>query len=237
MNPGLRRHLRDAIVAVLPRPLRLQLAYLKELEQDLFLGLPAKTKRTFLRHCQQSTGYRVLVETGTYQGDLSAYAAAFFECVHTVELDSRLATAARARFGNTANVTVHEGDSADVLARLLPGLEGPVLFWLDAHFSGGVTGGDPARAPVVRELRAIAASTVRPVAILIDDARVFGADPAYPGLAEVLELLRSIDPSFQVGISSDVIWAAPARLLDFAWQAGPDGEMLPPSTLGRYPDV
>jgi hypothetical protein len=48
----------------------------------------------------------------------------------------------------------------------------PSLFWLDGHYSGGVTARGGLGAPVVRELVASFASKRRRI-LLFDDARLF----------------------------------------------------------------
>src|SRR5215204_2842276 len=76
------------------------------------------------------------VETGTYLGDTTAWAAQRFERVLTVEACEPLFQQAMERFVATPNVTVRFGDSGAVLKDLVPKFDRAALFWLDAHYSG-----------------------------------------------------------------------------------------------------
>ena len=119
---------------------------------------------------------KVFVETGTFRGDNAAYQANWFLQVHTIELDPKLAADAKARFADAKTISVHEGDSAEVLAILADIIHEPALFYLDAHWSGGQTAlGKPEDngCPVLRELQAL---SLRPYAdiIVIDDMRLMG---------------------------------------------------------------
>jgi hypothetical protein len=127
-------------------------------------------------------------------------------------------------------VTVYHGDSSRLLPKVLSQINTSCMFWLDGHYSGGITAKGQTETPILAELRAIADHHVRPHAILIDDARVFGTDDAYPTLEEVIHLLRIIDPYFQIVVSSDIIWAAPVKLLHFEWLRAPSGVVISPST-------
>jgi hypothetical protein len=213
--------------------MRHRLAYTQELATNLFVSLPVATKRTFVHLAQQALQYPTFVETGAFAGDMADLAGRLFPRVHTIELDPVLAERAAARFASVPHVTVHHGDSGQVLRDLLPTLVGSCLFWLDAHYSGGITARGETDTPILAELDAIAESGLRPVAILIDDARVFGTDDAYPTIEEVIARLRAIDPRFFIGVTADILWATPVRILRFEWQVAPNGAVVPPTTAPR----
>ncbi|MGI8549511.1 MAG: hypothetical protein ACR2PL_01765 [Dehalococcoidia bacterium] len=214
----------------LPGWMRSRIVYTQQLDTDLFIALPATTKYSFIDRAQRALEYPTFVETGTFLGNMSWHASRLFTQVHTIELDPELAMRATRRFAGVMNVTVHHGDSGSVLPALLETLDSPCVFWLDGHYSGGITARGYLDTPIVGELQAIADHHVRPHAVLIDDARVFGTDDAYPTLGEVIRLLRNIDPAFHVAVSSDIIWAAPVKLLNFEWRTAPSGVVVPPST-------
>jgi hypothetical protein len=222
--------LRSLLWRVLPQDIKIRLRYLDELSTNLFETLPVPTKRTFIRQAQSVLRYSTFIETGSFLGDTAHFAGGLFDTVHTIELSSDLAGKCRERLAPLSNVTVHEGDSAEVLGELLPGIDNSCLFWLDGHFSGGITARGVVDTPVVEELKAIADHGVRPHAILIDDARIFGTDDAYPTLEEVIGFLRAIDPGFKIGVAADIIWAAPATILHFEWGVSPSGRIVPATT-------
>lgn len=215
---------------IMPPAMRERLGFTQRLDGDLFVHLPFHTKRAFVSNTQAMLRYPTFVETGTFRGDMSLHASGLFPQVHTIELDPELARRAAERFARVSNVAVHQGDSGEMLAEVLEGVKTSCVFWLDGHYSGGVTARGRTDTPIMRELAAISEHGIRPHAILIDDARVFGTDDAYPTLEEVFRVLRRIDPELAIAVSSDVIWAAPVRLLHFEWQTTPSGVVVRPST-------
>lgn len=142
-----------------------------------------EAKRALLRKIAAQYDLRVFIETGTYMGETAWALRKRFERVDTIELEPTLAQLARIRFARTANVHVHEGDSAVVLATLLDSLRERALFWLDAHPSTDRTASG-GLIPLRAELAAIAVHPVRGHVILIDDVRYLGT-PGYPGWAEI----------------------------------------------------
>jgi hypothetical protein len=62
-----------------------------------------------------------------------------FDALITIELDAELAAKAKQRFQTVPKIEVLLGDSGQKLPELLVSLHQPVVFWLDGHFSGGVT--------------------------------------------------------------------------------------------------
>ena len=100
-----------------------------------------------------------------------------FRRIYTVEVEPKLAALARDRFKRCPSVTLVEGDSATALRGICRELDAPSLFFLDGHYSGGITGMGSKECPVLEELLAIFTHTTQPFRIVIDDARLFGTDP------------------------------------------------------------
>ena len=128
----------------------------------------------------------VVIETGTYHGDSSRFFASAGFPVHTIEVSETLAERVFPGL-RRIGVTCHQGDSARVLPELLMTLadEGvdEINFWLDGHWSGGVTGTAVTHeTPIIAELVAIAElrPKFRRVVVAVDDLRCFGNDAAYP---------------------------------------------------------
>ena len=129
------------------------------------------------------------IETGTYLGDSTEVLSGFFEHVVTIERDEKLAKNALNRFIGKENIKVHLGNSAEILCEITPQNERPVLFWLDAHFSGGVTAGEEYPCPLLDELAIIsklreADNTI----VLIDDARALIGLGGWPTIDQVCRL-------------------------------------------------
>jgi hypothetical protein len=132
------------------------------------------------------TGNSEAIETGTYLGDSAEVLAAFFAKVTTIERDKTLAKKATNRFINNEDVSVLLGSSRDLLRGVVPPVGCPTLFWLDAHFSGGVTAGEDDPCPLLEELTTIASlRDSNNTIILIDDARALTGSGGWPTLDEV----------------------------------------------------
>jgi hypothetical protein len=157
---------------------------------------------------------RAFVETGTFYGDTLAAVRPDFERLYSIELSARLAKRARRRFAGDPGITVLEGDSGLLLEGLLRSISAPVVLWLDGHYSSWLTARGETDTPILRELQAVLAAGTPDDVLLIDDARLFGRQPAYPPLQELLTLLQGGRPGWQVRVEDDIIQARrrqPAR--------------------------
>lgn len=128
---------------------------------------------------RRTFGLRQFVETGTYKGDTAAWAAGLFERVTTIEAQPTLHAQARERHAAIGNIDFRLGDTRAVLSALVPILDAPALFWLDAHWSALDTAGEGDECPLLEELAIINASPL-PHVVLVDDARCFLAPPHVP---------------------------------------------------------
>jgi hypothetical protein len=127
-----------------------------------------------------------IIETGTYLGDTSRDFAKLGYEVHTIEISRKLSDAIFPML-KAMGVNCYWGDSGILLPQIIQNILGggtnKANFWLDGHWSGGITSrADDYETPIVRELNSIA--TFLPqfasVVIAIDDIRCFGNDPSYP---------------------------------------------------------
>lgn len=150
------------------------------------------------------------VETGTYLGQTVEVMRRLFAQVVSIEIDPALHAAAVSRFSRADNVTVLLGDAETVLPGVLDTLTKPAVFWLDGHWSGGITGKGLVADPIVTSLNQIAAHRVKDHLILIDDARTFDGAEGSPDLLEILLILRQINPAYRILVHQDVIIARPA---------------------------
>ena len=163
---------------------------------------------------RQQLGLARAIETGTFQGGGARQLAELFSAVLTIELSPEVQRDAATRLADIPAVTSLLGDSRDVLSEVVdPSL--PTLYWLDGHWSGGVTGGEGMECPVLEEIAAIASGHPDDC-VLIDDARLFVAAPPlphdpeqWPTLVEVFDALRAARPDAHVTLINDVIIAVP----------------------------
>lgn len=133
-----------------------------------------------------------LIETGTYFGDMVDAMKPHFKTIHSIELDKELFSRAQERFASDQHIHLFQGDSTLILPRLLETIDTPCLFWLDGHYSGGVTAKGEKETPILQELHAILHHCIHAHVILIDDMQCFTGIHDYP---TVEELKSKIDSS------------------------------------------
>ena len=189
-------------------------------------------RKGLLVHLAREFSIGTFIETGTFKGATAAWAAEEFERVVTIELSRELDEPTVAQFGHLQNVEFIFGDSRDELARIVPELTEPALFWLDGHWSGGQTYGAEDQCPLLAEIEAINRSPLEHF-LVIDDARLFESPPpkpgkleAWPPLADVMDALRAADHDPYIVIFEDTIMAVPriaqASLADYCQRANTD---------------
>jgi hypothetical protein len=149
------------------------------------------------------------VESGTYLGDMVWAVRQTFREVHSVELDPLLYRRASARFQRFTQIHLYQGDSAEVLGKIVGNLAGPALFWLDGHYSGGITAKGGLETPIKQELVHIFTGRKHRHVALIDDARDFTGTDGYPSLQELGTLLRGIQPNLSITSACDIIRVHP----------------------------
>jgi hypothetical protein len=177
----------------------------------------------------RSNASTVFVETGTYHGHTTRWAAAHFENVHTIERSQQLYDRHSAELARLPGVTPHLGDSKEILPGIVSCLgDRRALFWLDGHWSCGETAGERDECPLLGELASL--STRTQDIILIDDAQFFLCTPPaphdpsqWPSFADIIDALPFVSGRRPfVQIIDDVIFIVPAegavqtRLLAYA---------------------
>jgi hypothetical protein len=168
--------------------------------------LPPLLKRSFLRGIARDEKARVFVETGTYLGDTTWWFRDDFDRLYTIEVDPFLYDQAKSRFARIPRIEALLGDSSNVLVGVVPTIESKALYWLDGHYSAGITGSGESHCPIMSELDAIYERARAPFVIVIDDARCFGHDPAYPSASAVRECIASLSEGRDaVTIENDMI--------------------------------
>jgi len=113
------------------------------------------------------------------------------------------------RFRKDPNVEIINGDSGKVLFTLVPAFREPVLFWLDGHYSGGITAKGETECPVFLELDAILIPGAPKHVILIDDARLFNGTNDYPTITQLEEYLGRKNMNHQLEVRDDLIRITP----------------------------
>jgi hypothetical protein len=169
--------------------------------------LPARAKRRLLRRYAREFRLRTLVETGSYLGDTVAALRHDFDHSYSIELSPELARRVKNRFRTAGNVTIVEGDSGAVLPEIVRGLHGPALFWLDGHFSGGVTARGSLDTPVIAELDTVLRHPAQGHVILIDDAAWLDDQLGGDGLDQIRARILAARPQWTVLLRNDILRA------------------------------
>jgi hypothetical protein len=136
------------------------------------------------------------VETGTYLGQTTAFLARHGDKVYSIEPEPALFANARRYFRGFANVEVLNGTSEQIFPGLLPRISGNVNFWLDGHYSAGITFKGRQDTPILDELEEISSNLSRfdKVCVLVDDIRCFNPNQAeystYPSIDVLVDWAR-----------------------------------------------
>ena len=170
---------------------------------------PAIKRAVILRHVKDIAATN-FVETGTYLGDTPWFLRRHVSQIHSIEVQRTLASIARLRFAKYANIFIHNGDSGFVLAEVCRGLSGNTLFWLDGHYSGGVTGQGAKQCPIWQELEQIfhyikTGAQNAHTRILIDDLRLFGQAADYPNKEELVSYAANAFPACKIAEEMDIL--------------------------------
>ena len=134
-----------------------------------------------------------------------------FKTIYSIELSDSLMEKARHRFRGYPHINILHGDSGELLPELLSDIRTQCLFWLDGHYSAGVTARASVDTPIVNELMTIFDHKIKNHVILIDDARLFNGTEDYPTIEELRELFAKKRPDYQFSVVNDVIRAHPDK--------------------------
>lgn len=166
---------------------------------------PHIVKQIAIGEYQQKYGYTVLVETGTYLGDMIEAQKTRFKKIYSIEIKNDLFKKAQKRFINDKNVIIVLGDSGKVLPQILKDIDEPVIFWLDGHYSNGITAKGEKGCPIFEELNAIFKIGMLNHIILIDDARCFNGRSNYTTIEKLITFVKGKNEKYQVEIEHDII--------------------------------
>lgn len=170
---------------------------------------PHIVKEELIRDYAKTFHTDILIETGTYLGDMVHAMKKSFSRIISFELDQTLAAKARQRFANEDHIEIVQGDSGKLLGDYLATINEPCLFWLDGHYSGGITAKGALETPIKNELTCIFSHPVDGHVILIDDARCFTGENDYPTLEELQNFVAEIKPKHKFTVEHDVIRVHP----------------------------
>jgi hypothetical protein len=166
---------------------------------------PHQVKQMIIRGYGKKHAIRTMIETGTYYGDMVEAQRGNFAKIFSIELSTDLWKKAFERFQQYPGIKILQGDSGVVLHKIMPEITQPALFWLDGHFSEGVTAKGDKDCPIYEELGAIFKAPPQDHVILIDDARCFVGRGDYPTIEDLSNYIRSKDPRYKMEVAADII--------------------------------
>jgi hypothetical protein len=170
---------------------------------------PHIIKQQTLQTYAQKYNLKVLVETGTYYGDMIEAMKNIFDKIYSIELSQELFQRAKKRFKNQKQVELIQGDSGIELKSLISKIDRPTLFWLDGHYSAGETAKGDKETPIFEELQHIFDMPDLGHVIIIDDARSFGLYRDYPTIEQLNDYIKLKRPNMHVSVQYDSVRIAP----------------------------
>ena len=126
--------------------------------------------------------------------------------IYSIELNETYYRNAQKRFAGYPNINIFQGQSSEVLTKILKNINKPCLFRLDAHYSGGSTAKGELETPIIQEMQCI---LNHPMAnehvILIDDAWLFVGENDYSTLEKLERLILGIRSRWTFEVKNDII--------------------------------
>jgi hypothetical protein len=185
-----------------------QKIYKETINKWLSEGMPAPpphiVKVNTVASYAKTGKYKVLVETGTFMGDMIEAQQNNFEQIYSIELSVPFWEKAKEKFKSQPHIKLLQGDSGQVMQNLIQEINQPAIFWLDGHYSGGNTALGEKVSPIFEELEAIFTSKLEHC-ILIDDARLFDGKGDYPSIEEVKRFIFNHRNNTLFKIEADTI--------------------------------
>jgi hypothetical protein len=166
---------------------------------------PHAVKQSIIREYRKKTGNNILIETGTFLGDMVEAQKLYFSKIISIELSVELYEKAKKRFKNNKHVEIIHGDSGKVLKNIMSQLNQPSIFWLDGHYSSGKTARGDKDCPIFEELSNVFSFEDLNHVILIDDARHFNGEGDYPTIKELVNFVKRKNSNYNYFVADDII--------------------------------
>jgi hypothetical protein len=172
---------------------------------------PHLLKQKTVQEYGQKFGLRILVETGTYYGEMVSAMKTRFDAIYSIEQNPELAARATKEFSKYPHIRIIQGDSQTALPELLKSLEKSTLFWLDAGYYGwSGAQGDKKRLGI--ELDAILHHAIPGHVILMDDAHGLNGQNGALTIEEVTKKIQTEFPNLEVHVTYDILRITPQKI-------------------------
>lgn len=148
----------------------------------------------------------IFIETGSYKGSgIQMALDAGYERIYSIELSPLLWNYCRNKFKGKKNVLVFVGYSPMVLTDILEFIDEPITFWLDAHYSGGITAKGEELSPVLKELNVIRDHSINTHTIMIDDIRDWETHGYGISVESAKEFLLTINKDYKFTLENGTV--------------------------------
>lgn len=165
---------------------------------------PHLAKQRLVKRYARQHELRILVEAGTYFGEMIDATRHDFEQIFSIEYEPKLAAQARRRFASLPHVHVLQGSSELLIPEVLAQVSQPALFWLDAGYCAW-NGSFQDSSRLLSELSAILSHRVRAHLVLIDDVVPFSGLDGTPDVQGLERHITSQFPERKVSIDTGIM--------------------------------
>jgi len=117
--------------------------------------------------------YSTFIETGSYKGETIFAMEQYFDTLITIEVKEELYYNLVTNYDNN-KIKFINGDSVEVFNYLFKYINDKCIFFLDGHYSSGITGFKNKTVPLLDEINLINTNFKNEGIIIIDDVRLFG---------------------------------------------------------------
>jgi len=167
---------------------------------------------------QSKKDVSTFIETGTYKGVTTEWAANEFNHVKSIELSDELHKDSSERLNKYGNIDLIQGDAVEELSRILPEISEPSIFYLDAHI--GRTKKTDAdfnkkECPLIPTLEVIGEHSDDHY-LFIDDASNFTtprtpplSNEEWPDIQDIFQILEEVNSEYYIVIYHNHIIAVP----------------------------
>lgn len=185
----------------------LKFSFLYDLIFPILTSQPIKQKT--VKDYAKKYGIKTFIESGTYLGMMVKAVKNSFEKIYTIELDYKLYNHVKNKFKNLRYIKVLHGDSSKILPKILEDIKDPCLFWLDAHYSKGITAKGDKESPIMNEISCILAHKIKDHVILIDDADAFVGKNDYPKISQLRKIILNKLAGMKFYVRDNIIRITP----------------------------
>lgn len=172
--------------------------------------------KRLVRSIRRKYNIQTFVETGTFEGKCSEWAAKIFKNVYTVELSKDIYKSTQERLKDIKNIHCHFGNSSEFIKDVTLNMDEMMFFWLDAHYSFGRTAGKDILHPLLTECSCISSHKQKHI-IFIDDVRFlfFPRDVDFihrwPRIDEIIGIFNSSLHEYSCYVFSDMLCVVPSE--------------------------